>query len=160
MNGRGGDALPELDEADRRQASLPPVARLATATLASIVVGGIYMASSYGRTVTLVPPLVLVAVAAAVLAVNVTLLARVNEFAWDSFFQVTGWALLAYCAIAGILEFVFIYDRTPANQLWLLTAMLVLFAVDIPLLLGFSVARWQPIHRADDSATMPTAQSG
>ena len=46
--------------------------------------------------------------------------------------------------IAGILEYVFIYDHTPARQLALFSAMLALFAVDVPLMLAYSVARCQP----------------
>jgi hypothetical protein len=38
---------------------------------------------------------------------------------------------------------VFIYDHTRGSQLVILTAMLAVFAVNIPLLLGFSVARFQ-----------------
>ena len=56
-----------------------------------------------------------------------------------------GWALLAYAVIAGILEYVFVYDHTPARLLILFTAMLVLFAIDVPLMLAYSVARWQPL---------------
>ena len=46
--------------------------------------------------------------------------------------------------IAGILEYVFVYDHTPARVLALFIAMLVLFALDVPLMLSYSVARWQP----------------
>ena len=133
------------DEIDRRQADLPPVARLATLTLVLIVSGGIYMASQFGHHATLVPPVVLAIAAALVLVCNVALLARIRQFAWDKFFQVTGWSLVAYAVIAGILEFVFVIDHTPAKQLWLFTVMLAMFAIDVPLLLGFSVARWQPV---------------
>jgi hypothetical protein len=51
--------------------------------------------------------------------------------------------LLAYFVIAGILEFVFIYDHTPAHDLALFSVLLFLFATDVPLILAFSVARWQ-----------------
>jgi len=78
-----------------------------------------------------------------VLIVNVALLARVKVFAWSVFFRVLGWALLAYLVIAGILEFVFIYDLTPSHQLALFSVLLFLFATDVPLILAFSVARWQ-----------------
>ncbi len=144
MTDLAGATHPPADEIDRRQADLPPVARLATVTLALIVIGGIYMAAQIGRSVTLVPPLVLAIAAALLLLVNVILLARIRPFAWDTFFRVFGWALLAYAVIAGILEFVFVYDHTPGRQLALFTAMLILFAVNVPLLLGFSVARYQP----------------
>jgi hypothetical protein len=140
-----GAAHPEADEIDLRQADLPPVARLATLTLVLIVTGGVYMAAQIGRSVTLVPPLVLAIAAALLLLVNLVMLARIKEFAWDKFFQVFGWTLLAYLTIAGILEFVFVYDHTPGRQLALFSAMLVMFAVDVPVLLGFSVARYQPV---------------
>jgi hypothetical protein len=73
----------------------------------------------------------------------VVLLAKVKSFAWSPFFRVFGWALLAYFTIAGILEFVFIFDHTPAHPLALFSALLFLFATDVPLILAFSVARWQ-----------------
>ena len=80
--------------------------------------------------------------------VNLILLSRIRAFAWPTFFRVFGWALLAYLVIAGILEFVFVYDHTPGGQLVLLSIMLALFAVDVPLLLAFSVARYQPVPDA------------
>jgi hypothetical protein len=135
----------EPDEVDLRQADLPPVAQLATLTLALTVAGGIVMAARYGRSVTLTLPTALAAAAAVVLVVNVILLARVHAFAWPVFFRVYGWTVLAYLVIAGILEFVFVFDHTPAHQLALFSAMLALFAVDVPLILSFSVARWQPV---------------
>jgi hypothetical protein len=145
MTSTAGGVHPELDEVDQRQAELPPVHRLATVTLALVVAGGIYMASHIDHPATLIPPVVLVIAAALVLLVNIVLLARIKEFAWDKFFQVTGWALLAYLVIAGTLEFVFVYDHTPGRQLVLFTVMLAMFAIDVPLLLGFSVARYQPV---------------
>jgi len=144
MTDVAGAVHPDADEVDLRQAGLPPVARLATATLALVVIGGIYMAAQIDRSVTLVPPLALAIAAAMVLLVNVVLLSRIKEFAWETFFRVFGWTLLAYLAIAGILEYVFVYDHTPGRQLALFSAMLFIFAVDVPLLLGFSVARYQP----------------
>jgi hypothetical protein len=145
MTDAAGAFHAEPDEIDLRQADLPPVARLATVTLGLIVIGGIYMAAQIGRSVTLVPALVLAIAAALLLLVNLVLLARIREFAWGPFRRVYGWALLAYLVIAGILEFVFIYDHTPGRQLALFSAMLVLFAVDVPLILAFSVARYQPV---------------
>jgi hypothetical protein len=138
-------AHPEPDEIDVRQAQLPPVARLATVTLALVVVGGIYMAAQVGHPATLVPPVILAIAAGLVLLVNIVLLARIKPFAWNKFFQVFGWALVAYLVIAGILEYVFIYDHTPGRQLTLFSVMLAMFAIDVPLLLAFSVARYQPV---------------
>jgi hypothetical protein len=101
------------------------------------------MAASYGKAPSLVAPIALTAAAGAVLIVNVILLARVREFAWTPFFRVLGWTLLAYFVIAGILEFVFVFDHTPAHELALFSVLLFLFATDVPLILAFSVARWQ-----------------
>ncbi len=126
------------------------MARLATVTLGLVVAGGIIMAAGYGKSHSLIPSAVLAAVAVVVLAVNVLLLARIRPFAWTVFFRVLGAALAAYVVIAGILEFVFIYDHTPARQLILFTCLLVLFAVDVPLLLAFSVARYQPASLEED----------
>jgi hypothetical protein len=145
MTGKPEVAEPVADDVDLRQASLPPVARLATLTLALVVVGGIFMAANYGRSFSLVPPLVLAIAGALVLVANVVLLARIPEFAWDKFFLVFRWTLLAYLVFAGILEFVFVYDHTPGRQLALFSAMLAMFAIDVPLLLAFSVARYQPL---------------
>ncbi len=144
MNAVTEATAPEPDEIDLRQTALPPVARLATVALVLVVTGGIYMAAQINRSVTLVPPLILAIVAAVVLLVDLVLLTRITAFAWTVFFRVFGWALLVYLTIAGILEFVFVYDHTPGRQLVLFTAMLVLFAVTVPLILAFSVARYQP----------------
>lgn len=150
MSDARGDPNQDVDEIERRQADLPPVARLATLTLALVVAGGIYMASNINHPATLVPSIVLAAGAALVLVVNIALLARIRDFAWDKFFLVSGWALLAYLVIAGILEFVFVFDHTPGRQLALFSVMLAMFALDVPLLLGFSVARYQPAPGSTD----------
>jgi mannitol-specific phosphotransferase system IIBC component len=42
-----------------------------------------------------------------------------------------------------MLEFVFIIDQTRGALLVLMTTILVIFALDIPIVLGFSVARYQ-----------------
>lgn len=136
---------PEPDEIDLRQDGLPPVARLATLTLALVIAGGVIMAAQVGRTPSLAAPLALTIAAAVVLVANLVLLSRIKEFAWERFFVVFRWALLAYLVFAGILEFVFVYDHTPGRQLALFTIMLAMFAVNVPLLLAFSVARYQPV---------------
>jgi len=143
------DTLPpgfgEPDAEDLRQADLPPVMPIAILTLTLVVSGGILVAAQYGRPAHLTIPTILLAAAGMLLLVNAVLIVRIKEFAWPVFFRVLGWALLAYAVIAGILEYVFIYDHTPARLLALFTAMLVLFAVDVPLMLSYSVARWQPL---------------
>jgi hypothetical protein len=74
---------------------------------------------------------------------NLVALARTPGFNWDAFFAVAKWALLAYCVIAGMLWFVFVHDGTRGGVLAVLTLSLIVFAVHVPLLIGFTVARYQ-----------------
>ena len=122
---------------------LPPIQQIAVVVLALIVLGGIYPAAHLPRHVPQGPTVALLAAAVVLLAVNISLLARIEGFAWKVFRLVAGWVFLAYLVIAGMLEYVFIYDHTRGSQLLILSLMLAVFAVDIPLLLGFSVARFQ-----------------
>ena len=122
---------------------LPPVQQISIAVLALIVIGGVYTASHLPRHVPQGPTIALLIAAVLLLAGNVVLLSRIEQFNWRVFRQVAGWVLLAYAVIAGMLEYVFIYDHTRGTQLLILTLMLAVFAVNIPLLLGFSVARFQ-----------------
>ena len=116
---------------------------MAVLALALIVVGGIYLAAHIPGPVSLAPAVALLVAAVGVLAVAATRLRRLSSFAWGCFRQVGAWALLAYAISAGILELVFVLDRVPPAELAVLTLMLVVYAVDIPLILAFSVARYQ-----------------
>jgi type III secretory pathway component EscS len=127
---------------------LPPIAEIAVAALALIVVGGITLASRLPRPAPLPLLVALLAVAAVLVLADVVLLARLPEFAWPVFFQVAKWSLLAYAVMYGILEFTFIYDHVSGSTLVVLTLMLVVFAVDVPLLFGFSVARYAEVPEA------------
>lgn len=136
---------PSPDQTDRRPR--PPIAELAVGTLALIVVGGIYLATTMTSNPTLVPAIVLLALAGVLLAANVVQIVRLTDFSWRTFWQVGGWAQLAYVVVAGMLLYVFILDGVRGGRLVVLTLMLVVFAVNIPLLLAFSVARHQPAER-------------
>ena len=124
-------------------AGRPPIPLVCVSSMALVLVSGIYLAAYLPRRAPLGPAVGLVAAAGAGLLVAVVMVVRLRQFAWDSFFVVVKWASLAYLVIAGILEFVFVYDGTRGTMLTLLTVSLVVFAVDIPVLLGFSVARFQ-----------------
>jgi uncharacterized membrane protein YvlD (DUF360 family) len=127
-----------------QERKLPPISEIAVATMVLVVIGGVFMAAHMPKEVPLALPIALLTVGAALLAVNVVLLSRVRDFAWDKFRLVGGWSLAAYVVIAGMLEYVFIKDDTPNDPLLVLTGMLLVYAIDIPLLFGFSVARYQP----------------
>jgi hypothetical protein len=122
---------------------LPPIAELVMASMATVIAGGIYLAAHLPQRASLVPAVGLLAAGGALLVVAAALVSRLRPFAWRVFFQVAGWALVAYAVIAGLLEFTFVYDHTRGSLLVVLTLSLIVFALDIPLLLGFSVARYQ-----------------
>ena len=123
----------------------PPVAELGIGSLALVVIGGILMASYVPRRPPLGVPLALAAVSAALLLAGVFLLSRLDQFAWPRFFVVFRWALLAYVISAGMIGFAFIYDHTRGAPLALVLVMLVIFALDVPLIIAFTVARYSSL---------------
>ena len=120
----------------------PPVTQLAMASLALIVAGGIYLSAHLPEHVSLTPAIVLLVASALLLAINLFLLSRVKAFDWDRFFQVGKWSLLAYAAIAGMIEYVFLRNHLRGGPLIVLTLSLVVFAIHVPTLVGFTVARY------------------
>ncbi len=121
---------------------LPPVTPVGMVSLALIVAGGIYLASHLPDQVPLAPAIILLALSALLLAGNLLALSRVEGFAWDRFFAVAKWALLAYAVIAGLIEYAFVRNDVSGGTLVVLTLSLVIFAVHVPLMIGFTVARY------------------
>jgi hypothetical protein len=121
---------------------LPPVTQLGMLSLALVLVAGIYLSAHLPEHVSLGPAVALLAASALVLAGNVLALARVHGFAWGRFFAVARWALLAYLLIAAMIEYVFLRNHTSGGALVVLTLSLVVFAVNVPVLIGFTVARF------------------
>ena len=122
---------------------LPPVEQISVAVLILVITSGIYVASHLPNPVSLTPSTVLVTLAALLVLLNVLLLSKIPNFAWKTFFQVAKWTLLAYVVIAGMLEYIFIFDGTRGSVLVLLSSTLVIFAVNLPILFGFTVAKFQ-----------------
>jgi hypothetical protein len=122
---------------------LPPVTEIGMASLALIVAGGIYLSAHLPQHVALTPAIVLLGASALLLAGNLAALARVQGFAWSRFFEIARWALLAYTIIAGMIEYAFLRDHVSGGVLVVLTLSLVVFAVHVPVLIGFTVARFQ-----------------
>ncbi|MEA2228651.1 MAG: hypothetical protein QOH46_3606 [Solirubrobacteraceae bacterium] len=127
----------------------PPVTPLAVVSMALVIAGGIWIASHLPNDVPLGPAAAMLAASALLMVINVAGLARVPDFNRALFFDVAKWALLAYCVIAAILEFVFIHDGTRGGVLVVLTLSLVVFAVHVPLLIGYTVARYDPLVPAE-----------
>ena len=108
-----------------------------------VVAGGIYLAAHLPHVPPLGPAVGLVVAGAAALVAAVVLLARVRRFAWGRFFSVARYVLLAYGVIAGVLVFVFVDDGTRGGPLAVLVASLAVFALDVPVILAFTVARYE-----------------
>jgi hypothetical protein len=121
---------------------LPPVTELGMTSLALIVAGGIYLSAHLPRHVPLTPAVILLAASALLMLANMAALARVKEFDWPRFMQVARWSLLAYLVIAGLIEYAFVQNHVKGGALVVLSLSLVVFAIHVPMLVGFTVARF------------------
>ncbi|MHB8621429.1 MAG: hypothetical protein ACYDAG_18030 [Chloroflexota bacterium] len=126
------------------EGKLPPVTQTAVIAMILVIAAGIDIAAYLPNRAPLAVPAALLAAAGLAVIANAVALSRLREFAWRTFFTVGKWALLAYIIIAGMLELVFVLDGTPGDVLVLMTIILALFAIDVPMLFAFSVARYQP----------------
>lgn len=128
---------------------LPPVTQVGMASLALIVAGGIYLSAHLPRHVPLGPAIALLAASALLLVGNLAALSRVMDFAWDRFLEIAKWALLAYGITAGMIEYAFLRNHLRGGALVVLTLSLVVYAVHVPMLIAFTVARYDdPAERS------------
>ncbi len=127
----------------------PPFTQLGMASLALIVIGGIYLASHLPKHVPLGPAIGLLIASSLLLTFNLLSLRRVKDFAWPRFFYVAKWALLAYTITAGLILYAFLQDNVRGGALVILTLSLVVFAVQVPTLIAFTVARYATPERGD-----------
>ena len=125
---------------------LPPVTQIAVVSFALVVASGIWIVSHLPEHVPLAPSAILLACSALLVAANVFLLSRVPSFDWPRFMAVAKWSFLAYCVISGLLEYVFVKDGTRGGELVVLTLSLVIFAIHVPLLMGYTVARYPEVY--------------
>lgn len=121
----------------------PRVTELGMLSIGLVAAGVIDVAGHFPRHTTLVVPAVLLAAAAAVLAANLALIARRPGFAWWRFLQVARWMVLVYAIVAGMIEFAFLYDKMRGGVLAVMTLLLVVFMLNVPLLVGYTVARFE-----------------
>jgi hypothetical protein len=122
---------------------LPPVAELTVASLVLMLASGVYLAAHLPRQPPLAPVVGLLAGGAVFTTAAVALLSRIRPFAWGTFFLVARWALLAYAVISGVGVFVFVYDHTRGSTLVVLVLSLIVFAIDVPTVIAFTVARYE-----------------
>jgi hypothetical protein len=131
---------------------LPPVTQIGMVSLALIVAGGIYLSAHIPEHVPLTPAIALLAASTLLLAANLALLARVPGFPWNRFFDVAKWALVAYVVIAALIEYAFLRDHLSGGPLVVLTLSLAVFAVHVPTLIGFTVARFYEPEGSEGTA--------
>ena len=124
---------------------LPPVTEIGAASMVAVAVGLIYNASYLPKHAQTGVAVAILVVAAGLQLANAFVLSRIHPFAWGLFKQVAGWSLLAYAIIAGMIEFAFVFDHTRGTQLVILTLTLVLFMLNVPVLIAFTVARYQRV---------------
>lgn len=122
---------------------LPPVTEVGAAAMIAIAVGVIYNAAYLPKHAQTAVAIAILVVAAALELGNLVLLSRIQGFAWARFRQVAAWSLAAYVVIGGMIEYAFVYDHTRGTQLVILTLMLALFVLNVPVLIAFTVARYQ-----------------
>lgn len=126
---------------------LPPVADLALVSLGLVVIGGIVLAATLPRRPPLTILVVISVISGLLLITALVLLARLQDFAWDRFRLVFRWALLAYVISAGMIAFAFIRDHTRGAPLAVALIMLAYFALDVPVIIAYTVARYSsPPH--------------
>ncbi len=127
-----------VPEASTRE---PPVARLAIASLACALVATGWLVAYLPRPAPLAVPLAFLASAVALLVGALAVLARAESLSWRQLVVVARYSALGTLVVAGIAEFVFLYDGTRGRVLALMSAVLLLAALDVPVIFGFSVAK-------------------
>lgn len=129
----------------RTEPKLPPVTEIGMGSLALIIIGGIYLAAHLPEAVPLAPAVGLLVASAVLLVGNLAWLATAKSFAWDRFFQIGKWALGAYVVTAGLIEYAFVRDHVHGGAMVVLTLSLVIYAVHVPVLIAFTVARFHQV---------------
>jgi len=123
---------------------LPPVVQVSVASLVLAITGGIYMAAYFPRRPPLGVPIGLVVVSWLLLGTAGVMLATKRDFGWKTFRLVGAWALAAYVLQAGMIGYAFVHNGASGAPLVVVILLLVVFAVSVPLMISFTVGRYQP----------------
>jgi hypothetical protein len=121
----------------------PPFTEIGMLSLALIVIGGIYLSAHIPQHVPLGLPTALLIASALLTVFNVATLTRIPDFAWSRFFQVGKWALVAYLFTAALIEYAFLRNHLKGGPLVILTLSLLVYAVQVPAMIAFTVARYE-----------------
>jgi hypothetical protein len=121
----------------------PPIWECGVAALICVAISVIYLAAYIPNAPNTTLPIVLLSAGTLFIIAQLVMIGSLDHFSRSSFHTVSLYALAAYTVIGGMIEYVFIKNGTRGEELALLTWGLVLFVIDVPLILGFSVARYQ-----------------
>lgn len=121
----------------------PPVWEAGMGVLILVVIAVIYLAAYIPGAPNLIPAYILLVAATALVLFQGLMIGSIDRFSRSSFHQVGGWALLAYVVIGGMIEYVFVRNHTRGQELGLLSWGLALFVLEVPIILAFTVARYQ-----------------
>lgn len=142
MSAPADHVMPPITHGAAPGVKIPPVTEIGMTSLALIIIGGIYLAAHLPEAVPLSPAIALVVASSGLLVVNAALLSRTRGFNWERFFGVFRWAMLAYVITAGMIEYAFVRDGLSGGPLIVLTLSIAIYAVHVPLLIAFTVARY------------------
>lgn len=123
--------------------TVPPVIPVAMVALALAVTGGVFLSAEALTNPSLVVPAIFVIAGAVLELAAVVLALRTRPFAWRRFRMVFGWALLAYVVQSAMIVFAFARNHVPGGPMALLVIGVAVFATDVPLMIGYTVARYQ-----------------
>lgn len=135
---------PQADDLTPVGRVLPPVVQVSVASLVLAIIGGIYMAAYFPRRPPLGVPIALVVLSWLLLGTAGLMLAGKRDFGWRAFRLVGGWALAAYVLQAGMIGYAFVHNGASGAPLVVVILLLVVFAVSVPLMISFTVGRYQP----------------
>jgi hypothetical protein len=122
---------------------LPPVVEVTVGALVLAIVGGIYMASYFPHRPPLGIPIGLLVAGALLLGAGCGMLVRIQDFGWRSFRLVGFWTLIAYILQGGMIGYAFVHNGASGAPLVVIMLLLVIFATGVPLIVSFTVGRYQ-----------------
>ena len=140
-------AQPYLGDQTRSPIVAASIAAIAFAFLAIGVI-----AAYLPKSVPLAWPETFLVISAILTVVAVVLLSRRQSFAWPLFFEVVRWVCILPLIFAATAIFIFLADGTSGVTLGIMIAVLLLAAINIPLVIGFSVARHERVQDSPNAA--------
>ena len=118
-----------------------PIVICITGTIISCILAAGIMIAHFPGPAPLWGAILWVGIAAALTVVSTVLILTKKPFARKLFLRVVKWVFLYILVMSGIGEYVIVFDGARGEQLAVMTAILLLFLINVPMLWGFSVAR-------------------